>query len=255
MATNTKNKIERAYTPKDIESNDFECILTHQMNQDIFSIDDGDISDKITVPVGAQQNQYWARGNELERALSSNSAALSSEFVKVVTEAKEGTQEALTVPLQKYINDVCNTTYQNSPDEAIPDWVVVAKNQINENLAIKVPTWWADIIICSLSGKKHTLRSVPDSVSLEIRALIRTMINELNGSVHRILTSCEQKERDKASKLILNTLEITAKKTSENTEVCKRLTNQVGKLASFVYRTQYERCQKQLKLWDMDKYG
>ena len=69
------------------------------------------------------------------------------------------------------------------------------------------------------------------------------MINELNGLVHRILTSCEQKERDKASKLILTMLEITAKKTSENTEVCKRLTNQVGKLASFVYRTQYERCQ------------
>ena len=60
MATNTKNKIERAYTPKDIESNDFECILTHQMNQDIFSIDDGDISDNITVPVRAQQSQYWA---------------------------------------------------------------------------------------------------------------------------------------------------------------------------------------------------
>ena len=138
-------------------------------------------------------------------------------------------------------------------DAAIPEWVVLAKNQINENLAIKVQTWWADIIICSSSGKKHT-RSVPDTVSLEIRTLIRSMINELNGSVHRILTSCEQKERDKASKLILKTLEITAKKTSENTEVCKRLTNQVGKLASFVYKTQYERCQKQLKLWDMDKY-
>ena len=72
--------------------------------------------------------------------------------------------------------------------------------------------------------------------------------------MHRILTSCEQKERDKASKLILTTLEATAKKTSENTEACKRLSSQVGKLASFVYRTQYERCQKQLKLWDMDQY-
>ena len=254
MATNTKNKIERAYTPKDIESNDFECILTHQMNQDIFSIDDGDISDKITVPVGAQQSQYWARGNELERAFSSNSAALSSEFVKVVTEAKEGTQEALTAPLQKYINDVCNSTYQNLPDEVIPEWVVVAKNQINENLATKIDSWWADIIICSSSSKKHTLRNGQDSVSIEIRALIRTMINELNGIMHRILTSCEQKERDKASKLILTTLEATAKKTSENTEACKRLSSQVGKLASFVYRTQHERCQKQLKLWDMDQY-
>ena len=42
----------------------------------------------------------------------------------------------------------------------------------------------------------------------------------------------------------------------ENSEVCSRLTDQVGKLISFVYKTQYERCQKQLqlKLWNMDKY-
>ena len=54
--------------------------------------------------------------------------------------------------------------------------------------------------------------------------------------------------------LILKTIETTAKKTSENTEVCKRLTEQLGKLSSFLYKTQYERCQKQLKFWDMDKY-
>ena len=184
MATaTTKKKIERAYTPKDLESENLECILSHQMNKDIYSIDDGDLSDKdnITVPVGAQLKQSWAKGTELERAFSSLSATLSAEFVKVVTEAKEGTQEALTAPLQKYINDVCNSTYQNSPDEAIPEWVVVAKNQINENLATKIDSWWTDIIICSSSSKKHTLRNGQDSVSIEIRALIQTMINELNG--------------------------------------------------------------------------
>ena len=150
MATaTTKKKIERAYTVKDIKSDNLECVLINQLNKDIYSIDDGDLSDKdnITVPVGAQLNQSWAKGTKLEKSFSKYSATLSSELEKVVTEAKEGTQEALTVPLQKYINDVCNTTYQNSPDEAIPDWVVVAKKQINENLAIKVPTWWADIII------------------------------------------------------------------------------------------------------------
>ena len=100
--------------------------------EQIFSVDDGDLSDKdnITIPVGAQLNQSWAKGTELKRAFSSLSAALSAEFVKVVTEAKEGTQEALTIPLQKYINDVCNSTYQNLPDEVIPEWVVVAKNEI-----------------------------------------------------------------------------------------------------------------------------
>ena len=126
---NNKKKIERAYTPKDLESENLECILSHQMNKDIYSIDDGDLSDKdnITVPVGAQLNQSWAKGTELERSFLKHSATLSSELEKVVTEAKEGTQEALTVPLQKYITDVCNTTYQNSQDEAIPEWVVSAK--------------------------------------------------------------------------------------------------------------------------------
>ena len=216
MATaTTKKKIERAYTPKDLESENLEFILSHQMNKDIYSIDDGDLSDKdnITVPVGAQLNQSWAKGKY--------SATLSSEIEKVVTEAKEETQEALTIPLQKYISDVCSVTYQNLPDEAIPEWVVLAKNQINENLAIKVQTWWADIIIYSSSSKKLALRNVPDTVCFEIRSLIRSMINELNGTVFRILTSCEQKERDKASLLILQMLDTTAKKTSENTEVAK----------------------------------
>ena len=54
MATaTTKNKIVRAYTVKDIESDNLECALINQLNKDIYSIDDGDLRDKITVPVGA----------------------------------------------------------------------------------------------------------------------------------------------------------------------------------------------------------
>ena len=104
------------------------------------------MSDHITIPVGAQLHQSWAKGTELEKSFSKYSATLSSEIEKVVTEAKEGTQEALTIPLQKYISDVCSETYQNLPDGAIPEWVVLAKNKINENLAIKVQTCWADIV-------------------------------------------------------------------------------------------------------------
>ena len=80
------------------------------------------------------------------------------------------------------------------------------------------------------------------------------MINELNSMIYQILTTCEQKEGDNAIQLIVKMLETTAKKTSENSEVRSRLTDQVGKLTSFVYKTQYERCQKQLKLWNMDRY-
>ena len=124
-----KKKIERAYTVKDIESDDLECVMINRLNMDIYSIDYSDMSDRITVPVGAQLHQSWAKGTELEKSFSKNSATLNSEIEKVVSEAKEGTQEALTVPLQKYITDVCTTTYQNSPDKAIPEWVVLAKNR------------------------------------------------------------------------------------------------------------------------------
>ena len=70
----------------------------------------------------------------------------------------------------------------------------------------------------------------------------------------RILTACEQKERDKASLLIVQTLDTTAKKASKNEEVNKRLTDQMGKLSSYVYKIQFEKCQKQLKLCDMGEY-
>ena len=71
--------------------------------------------------------------------------------------------------------------------------------------------------------------------SFVTRSLIRSIINELNGTVFRLLTVCEQKERDKASQLILQTLDTTAKSASKNEEVNKRLTDQVGKLSSYVY--------------------
>ena len=215
MATaTTKNKIVRAYTVKDIESDNLECALINQLNKDIYSIDDGDLRDKITVPVGAQLSNSWAKGSELESSFSKHSATLSTKIEKVVTGAEEGTPEALLIPLKQYTSDVCNSTYQNQQDEAIPEWVVLAKNKINENLAIKVKTWWAEIIIYSpSSSKKSTRNKDADTVPFEIRSIIRSMINELNSMMYRILTTCEQKERDNAIQLIVKTLETTAKKT------------------------------------------
>ena len=114
-----KKKIERAYAVKDIESNDLECAMISNLNMDIFSIDENDMSDCIKIPVGAQQS--WAKGAELEKAFSKWSVTLSAEIEKVATEAKEGTQEAFTNPLQKYVTSVCNETYQNLPEETVPE--------------------------------------------------------------------------------------------------------------------------------------
>ena len=46
MAT-AKKKIERAYTAKDIESDDLECAMINMLNMDINSIDENDMSNYI----------------------------------------------------------------------------------------------------------------------------------------------------------------------------------------------------------------
>ena len=79
MATaNQKKKIERAYTVKDIESDDLECAMISKLNMDIYSIDENDMSNRIKVPDGAQPHQSWAKGAELEKAFSKHSVTLST---------------------------------------------------------------------------------------------------------------------------------------------------------------------------------
>ena len=253
-AARPKNKIERAYTVKDIESDDLECTMISKLNMDIYSIDENEMENRIVIPDGVKPHQSWAKGAELEKAFLTHSVTLASDIEKVVSEAKEGNEEALTSPLQKYVTSVCTETYQNLPDGNVPEWVVLAKGQINENLVAKVKTWWTDILTYTQPGKKTSPRTNPEVISFEKRSIIRSIINELNGSVFRVLTACEQKQRDQASLLIVQTLDATAKKASKNEEVNKRLTNQLGKLSSYMYKVQFEKCQKLLKLWDMGAY-
>ena len=50
-AARPKNKIERAYTVKDIKSDDLECAIIGKVNMDIYSINENDISDIIKIPL------------------------------------------------------------------------------------------------------------------------------------------------------------------------------------------------------------
>ena len=69
-ANNPEKKIERAFSAKDIESDDLECAMINKLNMDISSIDENDMSEYIKVPVGAQLHQSWAKGAELEETFS-----------------------------------------------------------------------------------------------------------------------------------------------------------------------------------------
>ena len=90
------------------------------------------------------------------------------------------------------------------------------------------------------SGKKTITRASQESICFELRSFTRSVVNEVNGAVSRVLTVCEQKERDKASKLRLQTLEITANKASKNEEIINRVLDKHGKLTSYVYKMQHE---------------
>ena len=71
---------------------------------------------------GANISQTQGKGIELEKSLLKNSSQICTDFDKVALEATEGVTEAVTEPLQKYVNLVCSEIYknQNQQEESIP---------------------------------------------------------------------------------------------------------------------------------------
>ena len=53
-ANNPEKKIERAFSAKDIESDDLECAMINKLNMEINSIDEEDMKELIKLPAGAK---------------------------------------------------------------------------------------------------------------------------------------------------------------------------------------------------------
>ena len=64
----------------------------------------------IKIPVGAKHSPSWAKGVVLDKAFFNHSTDLCTELEKAATEVAEGTTEALTTPLQDYVNKFCRDT-------------------------------------------------------------------------------------------------------------------------------------------------
>ena len=79
-----KKKIERAYTVKNIESDDLEYVMINKLNIDIYSIDENDMSDGIKFPVGAKLHPSWSKGAELEKAFSKHSETVGLETRSII---------------------------------------------------------------------------------------------------------------------------------------------------------------------------
>ena len=99
---------------------------------------------------------------------------------------------------------------------------------------IKLTTWWSEMVNYASSNKKTATRASQGSVCFELRSSVRSVVNEINGTVARLLAVCEQKERDKASKLRTQTIETTANKAAENQEIINRVVEKHGKLTKLM---------------------
>ena len=92
----------------------------------------------IKLSVGAKPSQSWAKGLELEKSILKNTSKVCLDFEKTVTEATKGANEALTAPIKAHVDPVYNKPYksnQNEQEESLPEWVTLAKGQIDNDLA------------------------------------------------------------------------------------------------------------------------
>ena len=69
----------------------------------------------------------------------------------------------------------------------------------------------------------------------ELSTQISCQVNEINGLISRLLVVCETKERDKASKLVMQTLEITSNKASRNQDLVNFLVQFASKFSSSIF--------------------
>ena len=73
-----------------------------------------------------------------------------------------------------------------------------------------------------------------DAENFELRLAIKPLVNYLKGKISRILGAFVVKERDKAHKELVKTLENTANTTSKNQAITERVIDRQGKLTSSV---------------------
>ena len=63
-----------------------------------------------------------------------------------------------------------------------------------------------------LVSSSKTTAIKKEAVTSELRFHVRSVVNEINGSISRLLVVCETKEKDKAAKQVIQTLEIKSTK-------------------------------------------
>ena len=239
---------QRAYTPKDIK--DLDNVLVNGVETLITNVEDGEIEYPTTIPEDAKYSDYYGKRMELETTIIKSSKALANNIVVKVENAKENEdQSTLDNILHDHIEAVCKTTYLGNSDQSLPEWVIVAKNQINEVLKTNTADWWKELT--ESKGRAAKVKSNPD-LGLILR--VKPIVCEINEFLRGGLLAAETKARDNANKKVTNMIEMNAEKACKNELINTKIITQLSHLTVQAYHHEYEKVQCEIKLLDTREY-
>ena len=115
-------------------------------------------------------------------------------------------------------------------------------------MSTNAENWWKDF----LGHLGRSIRNKPASTGTDdLSFLVKLTVNDINEVVKGFLIAAEEKERDVASKKVIQTIEVAANQASKNEVMTARMLDHQGNLTSVVYKQVYEENQKQLKLTEV----
>ena len=204
------NRLERGYTPQDVKALD--NVLTDGLETFLTNVEEGEIEYPNAIPEDAKFSNYYGKRMELETVIIKSSKALVNNIVEKVENAKENEDHAtLDNILSDHVEGICKATFLSNTDQTLPEWVSVAKFQINTILKSSTADWWKDLT--ESKGRAAKVKGNPD---LGLILLVKPIVSEINDFLRGGLIAAETKERDNATKKLTKVIEVAAETASKN---------------------------------------
>ena len=143
-------------------------------------------------------SNYHGKRMELETIIIKSSKALANNIVEKVENTKENEDHGtLDNILCDHVEGICKTTFLSNTDQTFPEWVSVAKDQINTVLKSNTADWWKEMT--ESKGRAAKVKGNPD---LGLILLVKPIVCEINEFLKGGLLAAETKARDSAAKKI-----------------------------------------------------
>ena len=241
-------RLERGYTPQDVKALD--NVLTDGLETFLTNVEEGEIEYPNAIPEDAKYSNYYGKRMELETVIIKSSKALVNNIVEKVENAKEN-EDHVTLDniLSDHVEGICKATFLSNTDQTLPEWVSVAKFQINTILKSSTADWWKDLT--ESKGRAAKVKGNPD---LGLILLVKPIVSEINDFLRGGLIAAETKERDNATKKLTKVIEVAAETACKNDLINSKIITQLGHITANAYHNEFEKCQSQLKLVETQDY-